>query len=155
MGARMIEHWGMVRAIDDGLATVVVETTACGVCGHDGHCGVGRVSAGRQATTLSLPAVGGLKVGDFVNVGLPEAGLSFAALVGYLLPALATLLGAGLGYATGGGDSATALGAAGGFAASLVAARIALGLMPGFAPRPQILPPSSLSANSLQEQEHD
>ena len=43
---------------------------------------------------MSLPAIGGLKAGDFVNVGLPESGLSLAAMFGYMFPALATLAGA-------------------------------------------------------------
>jgi sigma-E factor negative regulatory protein RseC len=153
--ARMIEHWGMVKQVDDGRATVVVETTACGVCGHGGHCGIGRTADGRRATLLSLPAVGGLKVGDFVNVGLPESKLSLAAMFGYMFPALATLAGALVGLSSGGNDAVIALGAAAGFAGSLVVARIALALSPGFSPAPQLISHSQLSATFPKEHYHD
>ena len=151
MPARMIDHWDIVKAIDNGRATVVVETTACGTCGHGGHCGVGRAAHGLPATTLQLPAEDGLRVGDFVHVGLPESGLSLAALVGYLFPALATLLGAFAGYFSGGGDAAMAIGAGAGFLASLVVARIAIAFTPGLSPAPRIIPPSALSPTFPQE----
>lgn len=151
MRAGMIEHWGMVKCIDAGRATVVVERTACGVCGHGGHCGMSKHAVGGQAAVLDLPATSGLQAGDFVNVGLPESGLSVAALLGYLFPALATLAGALVGMSAGGTDSATALGAAAGFAGSLVVARIAITFTPGLSPRPRIIPTSSLSATFSQE----
>jgi sigma-E factor negative regulatory protein RseC len=140
MTSGMIEHWGMVRRIDDGRATVIVETTACSVCGHCGHCCICKSADGALATMLDLPAVHGLKEGDFVNVGLSESGLSFAALLGYLFPVLATLVGTLAGVLTGGGDSAMALGAAAGFVASLVVARIAIAYTPGLSPSPQLIP---------------
>lgn len=151
MDGKMIEHWGIVRHIDHGRATVVIETTACEACGHGGHCSLGRGADGAKATELRLPAVQGLKEGDFVTVGLPEVGLSLAALVGYLLPALATLVGAWIGLSLGEGDAPIALGAAGGFVGSLVVARIAIACSPGLSPRPQILTPSALSATFPQE----
>ena len=151
MRSGMIEHWGMVKCIHDGRATVVVERTACAICGHGGHCGIGRVPVGKQAALLNLPATSGLKVGDFVNVGLAESRLSLAAMFGYLFPALATLAGALTGMVSGGTDSATALGAAAGFAGSLVVARIALTYTPGLSPTPQLIPSSTLSARFSQE----
>src|SRR6185369_6000409 len=151
MRSAMIEHWGMVKRIDGGRATVVVETTACGVCGHVGHCGIEKCAVGSQAAMLNLPAANGMKVGDFVNVGLSEFRLSLAAMFGYLFPALATLVGALVGILSGGTDSATALGAAAGFAGSLVVARIALTYTPGLSPTPQLIPSSTLSARFSQE----
>lgn len=150
MNSGMIEHWGMVSRIADGRATVVVETTACGVCGHVGHCGVGKAAAGRLAAWLKLPAVRGLREGDFVKVGLSEFGLSLAALFGYLFPVLATLIGTLAGAAFGGSDGAMALGAAAGFVVALVVARVALAFTPGLSPAPQIIPPTF-----PQEQDHD
>lgn len=147
----MIEHWGMVQRINDGVATVVVETTACAVCGHGSHCTICRIAGGRQAALLTLPAAHGLKAGDFVNVGLPESRLSLAAMLGYLFPALAVAVGAAIGLAAGGTDSATALGAAAGFLGSLVVARIAITFTPGLSPRPQLIPHSPLSAPFSQE----
>lgn len=151
MRSGMIEHWGMVKCIDAGRATVVVERTACGVCGHGGHCGMSKHAVGGQAAVLSLPAPRGLQAGDFVNVGLPESGLSFAALLGYLFPALATLAGALFGMSSGGTDSAMALGAAVGFIGSLVVARVAIAFTPGLSPRPQLIPASSHFSNFSQE----
>ena len=151
MKAGMIEHWGMVQHVDDGQATVVVERTACGVCGHGGHCGMSKHAVGGQAAVLNLPAPSGLKAGDFVNVGLPESGLTLAALLGYLFPALATLAGALIGISSGGTDATTALGAAAGFAGSLVVARFAITFTPGLSPRPQFIPTSLPSANFSQE----
>lgn len=139
----MIEHWGMVRRIANGRATVVVETTACSVCGHGGHCCICKSADGALATMLDLPAAHGMKEGDFVNIGLSESGLSLAALLGYLFPALATLVGTLAGVLTGGGDSAMALGAAAGFVASLVVARIAIAYTPSLSPSPQLIPISN------------
>jgi len=151
MSAGMIEHWGMVKNVDHGQATVVVERTACGVCGHGGHCGMSKHAVSGQAAVLNLPATSGLKAGDFVNVGLPEARLTLAALFGYLFPALASLAGAMFGFSSGGTDSAMALGAAAGFVGSLVVARIAITFTPGLSPRPQLIPASKLSPNFSQE----
>jgi len=141
----MIEHWGMVRHIGNGRASVVVETTTCAICGHVGHCVICRSADGGLATTVNLPAALGMKEGDFVNVGMSESGLSLAALLGYLFPVLATLLGTLAGVLTGGGDSAMALGAAAGFVASLVVVRIAIANTPGLSPEPQLIPVSNQS----------
>lgn len=150
MTSRMVEHWGMVKAIDGGIATVVVETTACPSCGHHGHCGVSHGAGGSQSTLLCLPATEGLHVGDFVHVGVPESGLSLAAFVGYLFPFLAMVLGALIAYATA-GEMLVAIGAAGGFVLSLVLARIAIAMSPILSPMPRILPPSQLSLTLPQE----
>lgn len=154
MSTGMIEHWGMVKRIDGGRATVVVETTACGVCGHGGHCGIGKAAKGGLAALLNLPAQN-LKEGDFVNIGLPESGLSLAALLGYLFPALATLIGILAGVSIGGSDAAMALGGAAGFAASLVIARIAIDYTPGLSPAPQLIPISNQTHVSQQEFHHE
>ncbi|MGE5471365.1 MAG: SoxR reducing system RseC family protein [Bacteroidota bacterium] len=151
MSRGMIEHWGMVQHVDGGQATVVVERTACGVCGHGGHCGMSKHAVGGQAAVLNLPAADDLKAGDFVNVGLPESRLSLAALFGYLFPALATLAGALVGMSAGGTDAATALGAGAGFVGSLVIARVAITFTPGLSPRPQLIPTPFSSSTFSQE----
>jgi sigma-E factor negative regulatory protein RseC len=53
-----------------------------------------------------------------------------AALFGYLSPAIAMLLGAGLGSVFAGSDSATAIGAIAGFLGALVIARCAISIIP-------------------------
>ena len=151
MSHGMIEHWGMVQHVDGGQATVVVERTACGVCGHGGHCGMEKHAIGGRAAVLNLPATTGLKAGDFVTVGLPESGLSLAALLGSLFPALATLVGALIGMSSGGTDAAMALGAAAGFVGSLVVARFAITFTPGLSPRPQLIPTTFPSSTFSQE----
>ncbi|WP_428827430.1 SoxR reducing system RseC family protein [Azonexus sp. IMCC34842] len=155
MSAKLIEHWGMVKRIDDGRATIVVETTACGVCGHGGHCCICKAANGGLAAMLNLPAANGLKEGDFVNIGLPESGLSLAALLGYFFPALATLVGIAAGASIAGSDAAMALGGAAGFAGSLVVARIAIDYTPGLSPAPQLIPVSNQTNVSQQEFNHE
>jgi sigma-E factor negative regulatory protein RseC len=142
MATHMIEHWGMVKRVDHGCATVVVETTGCTACGHGGHCAMHRRSGGGLAATVDLPAGESIKEGDFVTVGLPESRLTFAAVLGYLFPALAALIGAWLGYSLRPSDAGIALGAGGGFIASLVIARLAIAFTPGLSPKPQLLSPS-------------
>ena len=61
----------------------------------------------------------------------------YIAVIGYLLPALALLLGAALGNAWG-GDPGTALGAIAAFALTLLMLRLAAGRLPWLLPRPQI-----------------
>lgn len=155
MTAGMIEHWGMVKQIDGTRATVVVETTTCAVCGHVGHCRICQSADGSLATTVNLLTIRGLQEGDFVNVGLSESALSLAALLGYLFPVLATLVGTLAGVLTGGGDSAMALGAAAGFVASLVATRIAIACIPSLFPAPRFIPVFNRSKPFSKEQDHD
>lgn len=143
MNAKMIEHRGVVQRIDGGLAIVAMETAGCAACGQGGSCGVGKLAAGRPATLLTLPVSGEVRAGDMVSIALPESRLTLSALLGYLFPAFAMLLGAALGASfEPGGDGATALGAIAGFVTALVVARIAIGLVPGLMPAPQLIPVS-------------
>ena len=81
--------------------------------------------------------------------------IQLPALLGYLSPALAMLLGAWGGAAIDGTDAATALGAMAGFLAALVVARIAIGLVPGLLPAPRLIPISNQSAVFPKEHYHD
>ena len=148
MSARMIEHRGIVHRVDGGKAIVAMETAGCSSCGQGSSCGIGKMASGRPATMLKIPVSGDIKAGDFVLIGLPESKLTLSALLGYLFPAFAMLLGAWLGSSIEeGSDAATALGAI----AALVIARIAIGLVPNLMPVPQLIPVSKQSPTFRQE----
>jgi len=145
MSAPTIEHRGIVQSIDNGQAIVAMETAGCGCCSQSGSCGIGQMASGRPATLLTLPISGNdLRAGDQVTIALPQSRLTVSALLGYLFPAFAMLLGAWLGATLDGSDGATALGAIGGFLGALAIARLAIGLLPGLLPAPQLLPVSHL-----------
>jgi len=150
----LVEHRGIVQRVEGGRAVVAMETGGCSACGHGSSCGIGRMAAGRAATLLTLPAGPDVQAGDTVCVALPAARLTRSALLGYLFPAFAMLLGAGLGAAFDSSDGATALGAIGGFLAALAAARVAIGRLPGLVPDPQLISTTSQATFPL-EQDHD
>lgn len=137
---KMIEHLGIVQRIEGERAIVAMETGGCRSCGHGSSCGIGKMAEGRAATLLTVPHDGKLRPGDSVRIGLPAGELSLSALLGYLFPAFAMLLGAGLGAQFAGSDGATALGAMAGFLLSLVIARLAIAWLPGLAAKPQLMP---------------
>ena len=143
MSTGMIEHRGIVQRVDGGKAIVAMETAGCSSCGQGSSCGIGKMASGRPATLLTLPVSGDVRAGDLVSIALPESKLSLSALLGYLFPAFAMLIGAWLGATLEGTDGATALGAIAGFLAALAIARLAIGLIPGLMPAPQLIPISN------------
>ena len=151
MSAGMIEHRGIVQRVDGGKAVVAMETAGCASCGQGSSCGVGKMAAGRPATLLTVPVSGDIRAGDVVIVGLPENRLTLSALMGYLFPAFAMLLGAWLGSTLAESDAATALGAIAGFLAALVVARIAIAIMPTLMPAPMLKPLSIRTSPFSQE----
>ncbi len=152
MSAGMIEHRGIVQRVEAGRAIVAMETAGCSSCGQGGSCGIGKMAAGRPATLLTIPVSVAVQVGDQVLIALPESKLTLSAVLGYLFPAFAMLVGAWLGYVLeAGSDAATALGAIAGFVVALVLARIAIGLVPGLMPAPQIIPITQQSPTFRQE----
>ncbi len=155
MSASIVEHRGIVQQVSDGMAIVAMETSGCSSCGQGGSCGIGKMAAGRPATLLTLPVSGDIKAGDQVSIALPESHLNLSALLGYLFPAIAMLIGAWSGAAFNGSDQATALGAVLGFVGALAIARLVIGLMPGLMPVPQLVPLSSQTQISQQEFHHE
>ena len=151
----MVEHRGIVQQVSDGMAIVAMETSGCSSCGQGSSCGIGKMAAGRPATLLTLPVSADIKAGDQVSIALPESRLTLSALLGYLFPAIAMLIGAWLGAAFNGSDQATALGAVLGFIGALAIARLVIGLMPGLMPVPQLIPLSSQTQVSQQEFHHE
>jgi len=142
MNAERQSHRGVVQAIEGDEALVAVETGGCSSCGHGSSCGVGQLAGGRPATVLRVPAQGGLRAGDTVNVSVPVRALTASALLGYVLPAVLLLVGAGLGSALG-SDIAAVLGALAGFVCAMLLGRALVALMPGLRPSPRLEVPLS------------
>lgn len=152
MSNAMIEHEAVVHSIDGNKLTVAMATGGCSSCGQ---CGMARIAGNRPATLLTLPLSGNYKVGDVVNVGLPESGMPLTALLGYLFPAVAVLIGAIFGSLIDGSDAATAVGAIAGFLIAMVITRTVIWLLPNLMPTPQLLPLATHSALSQQEFHHE
>lgn len=107
---------GRVLAIADGMARVEFPApSACGACRAHTVCGSG------HGRVMQMPVSPDVHPGDALELALPAAEFNAATLVGYLLPALATVSGALLLSAFG--DAAAALGAAAGLALGLSFAR--------------------------------
>jgi sigma-E factor negative regulatory protein RseC len=155
MSSDMIEHRGIVQRVEGGKVIVAMETGGCESCGHGSSCGLGKIAGARASTLLTLSASGNLKAGDVVTIGLPENRMTVTALIGYLFPAVALLLGAGLGATLAGSDEATALGAIVGFLGALGIARIALWIVPGLHPVPQLIYHPRHPIHSQQEFRHE
>ncbi|MDR1888609.1 MAG: SoxR reducing system RseC family protein [Zoogloeaceae bacterium] len=113
---------GTVLTIHDGKATVRLNApvSACGACAHGNSCGIGRLSTPGNASDktgakqnrgvqLNLDVPPGIHPGDQVNLLAPRTSLPALALLGYVFPALAMLLGAALGQSLYGSDGIAAL----------------------------------------------
>jgi positive regulator of sigma E activity len=99
------------------MAQVRIEAaSACSSCGTRGSCASG------QTRAVWVEAPEGVKSGDVLNISISESAFNTAALIGYLLPAVTTLIGAGL--MTAAGDTAAVLGALSGLGLGLVLVRI-------------------------------
>lgn len=151
----VVEHRGIVQQVHDGMAIVAMETSGCSSCGHGGSCGIGKMAAGRPATLLTLPVSDAIKAGDQVCIALPASRLTLSAVLGYLFPAFAMLIGAWIGASLHGSDGATAFGAVLGFVAALSIARVAIAWMPGLMPAPQLIPLVNQNQVSQQEFHHE
>lgn len=115
----MMERSGRILALHAESMLVSVETApACSQCGSRKAC-----HSGGSEQTLALPRMPGLEAGDLVTLALPASRLNHAALLAWLLPALALLAGAALGQWRDGRDTGAILGAAAGLALGLAAAR--------------------------------
>lgn len=154
MSAHRIEHRGIVQRVEDGRAIVAMETAGCAACGQGSSCGIGKLAAGRPATLLTLPVSGPLQPGDTVCIDLPEGRLTLSAILGYLFPAFAMIVGAWLGAALEGSDGATALGAMVGFLGALALARLVIALAPGLLPAPRLIPVAHASSNPFPKESH-
>ncbi len=135
----MIEHAGIVESVSGGRALISVTTDGCDSCSHGGGCAMNKLVRNGKSTHMELPAPAGLHAGDHVILQLPESRMPLTAVLGYLVPALAVLAGAGFGNEVYGSDGAAMLGAIGGFLAAMAFARFVLPHIPGLLPMPDIV----------------
>ena len=113
----MMTAQGHVVAVADGRAQVRIEpASGCSSCGSRGSC------AGGKAQVIWVDAAPGVVAGDTVSFSLRDSTFRAAAFLGYLLPAVTTLIGAAI--TAGGGDGMSALGAAAGLSIGLVLVRL-------------------------------
>lgn len=138
MNADRLSHAGVVQSIDGDEALVVVDTGGCRACGHGSSCGVGQIAKGLPATVLRVPATRQLRAGEAVTVSVPVRGMTISAVLGYVLPAVALLVGAGVGHAVAGTDVSAVLGAGAGFLGAMFAGRLAMKLFPGLRVTPTL-----------------
>lgn len=121
----LIEHQAVVRAIQGDRMTVRVNASECSSCGHGSGCAINRLTRREEGgTLLDLPTLAEVRVGDVLNLSLSESSMGLYALLGYLVPALAFLLGAVLGNQLTGTDFGVAMGAIAGFIVSLLFTRV-------------------------------
>lgn len=113
----MMTTSGRVIRIAGSMAQVRIEAaSACSSCGTRGSCASG------QSRALWVEVPPGVRAGDALQISMPERTFNKAALLGYLLPAVTTLIGAAL--TAGAGDMGSVLGAMSGLGFGLVLVRI-------------------------------
>jgi sigma-E factor negative regulatory protein RseC len=113
----MMTTTGRVINVAGPMAQVRIEpASGCSSCGSRGSCASG------SARAVWVEAPQGTATGDLLRISIPEGALRSAALIGYLLPAVTTLFGAGITATAG--DLAAVLGALAGLGLGLVLVRI-------------------------------
>lgn len=116
-----VERVGVVIGAHAGMTRIRLEPTpACSGCGSRGTCSSapGKI----QIVDVTLPHAAAC--GDRVTLALPESSIALAAVLGYLFPAVALLLGAVIGACAFGSDGAAVLGAACGLLVGLSCVRL-------------------------------
>lgn len=120
----MIARTGQVIGIHATHIEVgITAPAACSQCGSAARC------HGPHDKRITLPLSPGLKPGDNVALTLEDRQLHLSALLTYLMPTLALLLGAGLAEAAWPGQPASFFGAAAGLGAGLLALPLASRLL--------------------------
>lgn len=115
----MIERPARVIAIHARSIEVEVDAAAaCSQCGSRKAC-----HGGQNTQRFELPLQPGLRAGDTVSLAMDVGSLNLAALLAWLLPALALMLGALLGQALLGTERAAIGTAAIGLACGLFISR--------------------------------
>ena len=116
-----VERVGRVVGFDGDQAKVLLEVdSACGSCGSRGSCS----SEGKAMRVVRMPLPADTKLGDRVSVSTSASSVALAALLGYLLPAAALLVGAIVGASQAEGDIGAVLGAGAGLFVGLLLARL-------------------------------
>ena len=116
-----IERCGEVIRVARGVAQIRLEANAgCAGCGSRQTCASG--DAAPLMIELAVP--GKVQAGARVTIAMPAASLTLAALLGYLLPPVALLIGTIVANLAFGNDLAAVLGAVLGLFAGIFAARL-------------------------------
>ncbi len=119
--AESIVRRGEVISIVHDRALIRLEPApGCGACGNRGSCDSG--DAKSRLIEMAMPEKA--QAGDIVTVNIPAASLSLAAMLGYLLPPVAMLVGAIVAEQLYSRDLAAVAGAALGLCAGVLVARL-------------------------------
>lgn len=125
----MIAERARITAIADGRMTLEPLGSACSSCGSVKSCGTAKLSkllpSGQRK--LSIPAEPGRRVGEEIELTLPESALLAAAAVVYLPPLVGLVSGVMAGGAGVGGPIGAGLGLVLGMLASRVLSRALAG----------------------------
>jgi len=115
---------GVVQSVRNGIAVVAVASGGCSSCGEKSGCAIGRLSGDKKSSLIEVATSEAVSVGDSVTLSMPQVALHRAALIGYLVPAVALLIGAILGQAFTGTDVGAATGALAGLLAGMIPGRM-------------------------------
>ena len=127
----MITETGRVVAVEaDCLWVETIRQSTCNSCAVQKGCGhslLNKVKSGRahhlKIPLTDLPA-SNFSVDDEVEISIPEQALAVGALVVYMLPLLAMLLGALMVSQWWAGDAAAMIGAVVGFSVGILLVKI-------------------------------
>lgn len=103
----MIEERGRVVALDEsGIWVETVQRSSCHSCAAKSGCGTGLLGdfwrrASQVRVAVSPRALIGIQLHDTVVIGIAENTLASSALIVYLLPLVALVLGALIGQSAG------------------------------------------------------
>jgi len=117
----IVRRGEVISVVHDRALVRLEPAPGCSACGNRGSCGSG--DAKPRLIEMVTPAHA--QAGDIVTVSIPAASLSLAAMLGYLLPPVALLVGAIAAAQLYSSDLAAVIGAALGLAAGVLAARLA------------------------------
>ena len=116
----IVRRGEVVRIVRDRAQIRLEPSPGCAVCGNRGRCASGEAKP--QMIEMALPAYA--QAGDAVAVAIPAGSLTRAAMLGYLLPPVAMLIGAITAEQFFLNELAAVIGAALGLAAGVLAARL-------------------------------
>ncbi|WP_240914185.1 SoxR reducing system RseC family protein [Microbulbifer sp. SH-1] len=125
----MIEERGRVLALDEtGIWVETVQRSSCHSCAAKSGCGTGLLGdfwrrASQVRVEVSSQALMDIRLHDTVVIGIAENTLASSALIVYLLPLVALVLGAVIGQSLG-AEIWAILGALAGLALGALAIRL-------------------------------
>ena len=111
----MIDAQGTITAVNGDTAEVLMDETGCGRCHEEGGCGGNNLGKMLCASPRRFEVLnpGNSAVGDRVTVVVAEGAVRRSALLVYVVPLLALLVGA-LGGSALAGEIGAIVGAVGG-----------------------------------------